>query len=81
MPVTRVRQNVTSRALGAKPHAPKAAVALGGATGPKIVVVSAEQAEREREKAAHPVVRRPRPAGSGLTGKLAFDALFRNDGD
>lgn len=57
----------------------KPAIALAGPVHSKIVVVSAEQAQRERERAAQSEVRRPRVPATGLTGKLAFEALF-NDG-
>jgi hypothetical protein len=65
-----------------KPAAPtpdpaKAAIALAGAVNSKIVVVSAEQVQRERERAAHPQVQRPRAPAFGLTGRLAFEALFK----
>ncbi len=59
-----------------KPDAAKPAIALAGPQGAKIVVVPAEQVRREREKAAQPEVRRPR-VPSGLTGRLAFEALFK----
>lgn len=56
---------------------PKPAIALAGSRGAKIVVVPAEQVRRERERAAQPEVRRPRVPASGLTGRLAFEALFK----
>lgn len=62
---------------GTKPDAAKPAIALAGAAGAKIVVVPAEQVRREREQAARPEVRRPRVPASGLTGRLAFEALFK----
>jgi hypothetical protein len=65
-----------------KPAAPtpdpaKAAIALAGPVNSKIVVVPAEQVRRERERVAHPQVRQPRAPAFGLTGKLAFEALFK----
>ena len=61
----------------AKPDDPKPAIALAGPASAKIVVVPAEQVRRERERAAQPVARRPRVLASGLTGRLAFEALFK----
>jgi hypothetical protein len=58
----------------------KPAIALAGLVHSKIVVVSAEQAQREWERAAQSEVRRPRVPATGLTGKRAFEALF-NDGN
>jgi len=60
-----------------KPDAAKPAIALAGPAGARIVVVSAEQVRREREKAAQAKVERPRVLGTGLTGRLAFEALFK----
>jgi hypothetical protein len=72
------RRPVTKRAFGTILET-KPAIALAGPIHSKILVVSAEQAQRERERAAQSEVRRPRVPASGLTGKLAFEALF-NDG-
>jgi hypothetical protein len=58
------------------PEPAKPAIALAGPTNARIVVVSADQVQRERAQAAQPVERRPRKAASGLSGKLAFEALF-----
>lgn len=69
---------VTKRAFGPILEN-KPAIALAGPVHSKILVVSAEQAQRERERAAQSEVRRPRVPATGLTGKLAFEALF-NDG-
>ena len=74
-----VHRPVTKRALGTKPENSKPAIALAGPVNSKIVVVSAEQAQRERKRAALSEVRRPRVPATGLSGKLAFEALF-NDG-
>ena len=60
-----------------KPDVPKPAITLAGPRGAKIVVVPAEQVRRERERAAQPEVRRPRVPTSGLTGRLAFESLFK----
>jgi len=75
-----VRRPATKRAFGTILEKSKPAIALAGPVHSKIVVVSAEQAQRERERAAQSEVRRPRPPATGLTGKLAFEALF-NDGN
>jgi hypothetical protein len=75
-----VGQPVTKRPFGTILEKSKPAIALAGPVHSRIVVVSAEQAQRERERAAQSEVRRPRPPGTGLTGKLAFEALF-NDGN
>jgi hypothetical protein len=70
-----------SAASRTSPEPTKPAIALSGPTNARIVVVSAEQVQRERERTAQPVVRRPRMATSGLTGKLAFEALFEDPTD
>ncbi len=72
-----VRHRTPKSNPGTKPDAPKPAIALAGLAGAKIVVVPAEQVRREREQAAQPEVRRPRVPSSGLTGRLAFEALFK----
>lgn len=63
---------------GTKPDALKPAIALAGPSNTKIVVVSAEQMQREREQARHSEVQRPRTPASGLSGRRAFEALFRD---
>lgn len=63
------------------PESAQPAIALAGQTNTRIVVVSADQVQRERAQAAPPVVRRPRIATSGLTGRLAFEALFADSID
>ncbi len=63
---------------GNKPVAIKPAIALAGPTITKVVVISAEQVQREREQASHPAVLRPRLPASGLSGKLAFESLFKD---
>ena len=72
-----VRHRTPKSNPGATPDAPKPAIALAGPRDVRIVVVPAEQVRREREKAAQPEVRRPRVPASGLTGRLAFEALFK----
>jgi hypothetical protein len=74
-----VRPRTTKPESGTRPDAPKPAIALAGPVNTKIVVVSAEQMQRERERAAvHSEVRRPRRVSSGLSGRLAFEALFQD---
>ena len=75
--ISSVRLRTSKSNPGTKPDAAKPAIALAGAAGAKIVVVPAEQVRREREQAARPEVRRPRVPTSGLTGRLAFEALFK----
>lgn len=72
-----VRQRTAKPAVATKLDSIKPAIALAGPVGAKIVVVSAEQVQRERKRAAHPEVRRPQVRTSGLSGRLAFEALFK----
>ena len=71
-----VRHRTAKPAVATKLDAIKPAIALAGPMSAKIVVVSAEQVQRERERAAHPEVRRPQVRTSGLSGRRAFEALF-----
>ena len=57
------------------------AIALAGRTNARIVVVSADQVQRERAQAAQPVLQRPRIVSSGLSGRRAFEALFAESAD
>jgi hypothetical protein len=75
-PIRWGRRSIAKPRLRAKPDAPKPAIALAGPMSAKIVVVPAKQVQRERERAAHPEVQRPRVRISGLTGRRAFEALF-----
>jgi len=74
-----VRRPATKRAFATILEKSKPAIALAGPIHSKIVVVSAEQVQREREKVAQAMVQRPRVPAIGLTGQAAFEALF-NDG-
>lgn len=56
----------------------KPAIALAGPVNYKIVVVSAEQARRDRERAVPSEIQPRSILGSGLTGRPAFEALFRD---
>ena len=59
----------------------KPTIVLAAPVNSKIVVVSAEQARRDRERAV-PSEAQPRMIRrSGLTGRLAFEALFRDTSD
>jgi hypothetical protein len=79
----RTRRMGTRGAISRKPNAAiKPAIALAGSVHSKVVVVSAEQLQRQREQAATPPpVQRPRIPASGLSGRRAFEALFKSEGD
>lgn len=73
------RRRAPRPALHTKVEVEKPAIALAGSMNSKIVVVSAEEARRERDRStAQPEVRRPRLPSSGLSGRLAFEALFND---
>jgi hypothetical protein len=55
--------------------------ALVGSMNSKVVVVSPEQARKEREQTAQPEVQPRSMFKSGLTGRLAFESLFKDTGD
>jgi hypothetical protein len=76
-----VGHRTAKRASRINPEPVQPAVALAGRTNTRIVVVSADQVQRERVQAAKPVLRRPRVASSGLSGRLAFEALFGDPTD
>ena len=59
----------------------KPANALTNSTASGIIVVSAAELQRERERAAQSVAVRPRVSWTGQTGRLAFEALFKNEPD
>jgi hypothetical protein len=65
------------RKLDPKPNQITPAIALAGSMSSRIVVVSAEEAKRERNRPVDPEVQ-PRRVPTGLTGKLAFEALFKD---
>lgn len=71
----------SKRSSRTPPESAQPAIALAGPTNTRIVVVSADQVQRERAQAASPVVRRPRIATSGSSGRLAFEALFADSTD
>lgn len=70
------RQNQVTVSENAKPRN-----ALSSATASRVVVVSPEEAQKARERAAHPLVRQQRVSGVRLTGRAAFEALFTNVND
>jgi hypothetical protein len=70
------RRPVMKRAFGATLNS-KSAIVSTEPVHSKIVVVPAEQARRERERVALCAVHRLR-AATGLTGKAAFEALFKD---
>jgi|SRR5579863_8750639 len=66
------------RTLKTRPGKAGPATALAGAPSARVVVVSAEELKREREQSASREVRRPPVSAARLTGKLAFEALFKD---
>ena len=73
-----MRDRTAKPAQSAKRDKVNPPIALAGSLSSKVVVVSAEQVQREREQAAHPIIRQPRAPSSGLSGRLAFEALFKD---
>jgi hypothetical protein len=71
-----VREN--SRAIA---ETRKPANALSNPVTPRIIVVSAAEVQRQRERAAQSVAVRPRVSWTGQTGRLAFESLFKNEPD
>lgn len=67
-----VRQTLKTNPVKIEP-----ATALAGAMPSRVVVVSAEELKREREQAANRELHRPRMPATGLSGRLAFEALFK----
>lgn len=55
--------------------------ALSNSAPYRVIVVSAEEAQKSRESAAHPAVNQPRVLANGLTGRRAFEALFTDATD
>jgi hypothetical protein len=78
-PIKSVRSTYVKAAFGTQARHVKPAVALAGSTNSKIVVVSAQEVQRERDQAAQSQVRRPRLPSVGQTGRRAFEALFRDE--
>ena len=75
-----VRRGLAKPALGTEADRIKPAIALSGSMN-RIVVVSPEQLQQDRDRTANavkPEVRRPRMPSTGLSGKLAFEALFND---
>jgi hypothetical protein len=76
-----LRYQTGKPALSTQLNKIKPPIALAGSMSSRVVVVSAEQVQREREQAAQPAVRRPPTPSSGLSGRLAFEALFKDETD
>ena len=75
-------RRVSKPAVRSKVEADKPAIALAGSMHSRIVVVSAEEARRERDRTtAQAEVKRPRLPSSGLSGRVAFEALFNDVND
>ena len=55
--------------------------ALVGSVNSKIVVVSPEQARKEHERIAQPEIRPRAVYKSGLSGRVAFESLFKDTSD
>ncbi len=55
--------------------------ALVGSVNSKIVVISPEQARKEHEGIAQPEIRPRAVFKSGLTGRVAFESLFKDTSD
>jgi hypothetical protein len=79
----RVNSTGARSAISRKLRVPstKPAIALAGPMNAKIVVVSAAQAQREREEATRPSPQKTRVPTSGLSGRRAFEALFADLSD
>jgi hypothetical protein len=76
-----VGHRTANQTIHTKPAPIPPAIALARPTNARIVVVSADQVQRERAQAAQPAIRRPRIALSGLSGRRAFEALFADASD
>jgi hypothetical protein len=78
LPIVASGRSTLSRKFRIKEHKIKPATALASPMKPRIVVVSAEQAKQERDRATHAEIRPQRVPAGGLSGKRAFEALFRD---
>jgi hypothetical protein len=86
LPARRRRTSIRSElhgtakpAAGTKPVAVRPAIALARPTNTKIVVVSAEEARQQREQGSRPAVQRPRVPATAMSGRTAFEALFKDE--
>jgi hypothetical protein len=59
----------------------KSAKPLAGPTPLRVVVVSAEEAQKARRPAEYPVAVHFRTPATPQSGRLAFEALFKDDAD
>jgi hypothetical protein len=80
-PRRRASRRVVREISKAIPEIRKPANALSNSTASRIIVVSAAEVQRERERAAQSVAVRPRVSWTGQTGRVAFEALFKNEPD
>jgi len=72
----------TSHTRGLRASEPShGTAALVGSLNSKIVVVSPEQARKEHERSAQPEIQPRAVFKSGLTGRVAFDSLFKDTSD
>jgi hypothetical protein len=72
----------TSHTRGLKVSGPTHGTgALVGSVNSKIVVVSPEQARKEQERIVQPEIQPRAVFRSGLTGRAAFESLFKNTSD
>lgn len=62
----------------AKPQKTRPAIAAASPMASRIVVVPADQVKQERERAAQPDTRPQRVPVTGLSGRRAFEALFKD---
>src|SRR4051794_7195261 len=76
-PAKSTHPRTTRRTFIARPEKIKPATALTGSMSSRVVVVSAEEVKRERDRLAVSVVR-PKRVPTGLTGRRAFEALFND---
>jgi hypothetical protein len=80
-PRRRARRRVVREISKAIAETRKPVNALSNSTASRVIVVSAAEVQRERERAAQSVAVRPRVSWTGQTGRLAFEALFKNEPD
>jgi hypothetical protein len=76
-----VRRRSEPRKQTTVPKSAKPANALSGPVPFRVVVLSAEEAQKAREQAARSVISDQRASSAGLTGRTAFEALFKDGVD
>ena len=62
-----------------KQDAIKPAIATAGHMNTRVVVISVEQLRREQEQTSRSAIQRPHLPAAGLSGRLAFAALFKDE--